>query len=351
MSQLSPHDPIREDIAEIRKAGERASNLTRQLLAFSRKQVFEPRVLDLNALLADSSRMLARLIGEHIRFVTLLEPTLGNVRADPGQVEQVIVNLVVNARDAMPDGGTLTVRTENAEVDAASSRRHFGIGPGRYVVMAVEDTGIGIDAETQKRIFEPFFTTKETPRGTGLGLATVYGIVNQSGGEIFVASAPGRGAKFAIYLPRVEEPAAVASPAPAGAPHRGTETILLVEDEDAVRGLTRRCLETAGYTVLQASGAEEALAIAARFDGRLHLLLTDVIMPGGSGPELSRRLAESRPGTRVLYVSGYADAAMASHVALDPGASFLPKPFTPETLARKVREILDAREPASIEEP
>jgi CheY-like chemotaxis protein len=266
-------------------------------------------------------------------------------------VEQVIVNLVVNARDAMPDGGTLTVRTQNADVDAASSRRHFGITSGRYVVMSVEDTGIGIDPETQKRIFEPFFTTKETPRGTGLGLATVYGIVIQSGGEIFVASAPGRGAKFSIYLPRVEEPAAAAAPAPSGALHRGSETILLVEDEDAVRGLTRRCLETSGYTVLQASGADEALAIAARFDGRLDLLLTDVIMPGLSGPELSRRLAESRPGTRVLYVSGYADAAMASHVALDAGASFLPKPFTPETLARKVREILDAREPAPVQEP
>jgi two-component system cell cycle sensor histidine kinase/response regulator CckA len=349
LSQLSPHDPIGQDIAEIRKAGERASNLTRQLLAFSRKQVFEPRVIDLNALLADSSRMLARLIGEHIRFVTRLEPALANVRADPGQVEQVIVNLVVNARDAMPDGGTLTVRTENADVDAGSSRRHFGIAPGRYVVMAVEDTGVGIDAETQKRIFEPFFTTKETPRGTGLGLATVYGIVSQSGGEIFVASAPGRGAIFAIYLPRVEEPAEVATPAPAGAPHRGSETILLVEDEDAVRGLTRRCLEASGYTVLQASNAEEALALAARFDGRLDLLLTDVIMPGASGPELSRRLLERRPGTRVLYVSGYPDAAMASHVALDGGASFLPKPFTPETLARKVREILDAREAASID--
>ncbi|HWZ85540.1 MAG TPA: response regulator, partial [Thermoanaerobaculia bacterium] len=232
---------------------------------------------------------------------------------------------------------------------AGSSRRHFGIAPGRYVVMAVEDTGVGIDAETQKRIFEPFFTTKETPRGTGLGLATVYGIVSQSGGEIFVASAPGRGAVFAIYLPRVEEPAEVATSAPAGAPHRGSETILLVEDEDAVRGLTRRCLEASGYTVLQASNAEEALALAAGFDGRLDLLLTDVIMPGASGPELSRRLLERRPGTRVLYVSGYPDAAMASHVALDGGASFLPKPFTPEILARKVREILDAREPAPID--
>jgi two-component system cell cycle sensor histidine kinase/response regulator CckA len=349
LTQLSPHDPIREDIAEIRRAGERASNLTRQLLAFSRKQVFEPRVLDLNALMADSSRMLARLIGEHIRFVTQLDPALGNVRADPGQIEQVIVNLAVNARDAMPEGGTLTVRTENADVDAASSRKHFGIAPGRYVAIIVADTGVGIDPETQKRIFEPFFTTTETPRGTGLGLATVYGVVSQSGGQIFVDSAPGRGATFAIYLPRVEEAAAAPGTVAAGAPHRGSETILLVEDEDAVRGLTRRCLEASGYTVLQATCADEALEVASRFPGRLDLLLTDVIMPGVSGPELSRRLLERRPGTRVLYVSGYTDAAMASHVELDAGASFLPKPFTPETLARKVRDILDAHEPASID--
>ncbi len=349
LSQLSPHDPVREDIEEVRKAGERASKLTRQLLAFSRKQVFEPRVLDLNALLADSSRMLARLIGEHIRFVTRLDPDLANVRADPGQIEQVIVNLVVNARDAMPDGGTLTVSTRNADVDEASSRRHFGIAPGRWVVMAVSDTGVGIDPETQKRIFEPFFTTKETPRGTGLGLATVYGIVSQSGGQIFVTSAPGRGAAFAIYLPRVSQRVAPSGSVAAPAPRRGTETILLVEDEDAVRSLTRRCLESSGYTVLQAASAEEALEIADRFAGRLDLLLTDVVMPGASGPELSRRLLERRPGTPVLYVSGYTDAAMASHVALDAGASFLQKPFTPETLSRKVREILDAHEPASID--
>ncbi len=348
LAQLSPHDPIREDIAEIRRAGERASNLTRQLLAFSRKQVFEPRVIDLNALLADSVRMLSRLIGEHIRLDTALEPALGNIRADPGQVEQVVVNLVVNARDAMPDGGTLTLRTENADVDEGNRRRHFGAAPGRYVVISVSDTGVGIDAETQKRIFEPFFTTKETPRGTGLGLATVYGIVNQSGGQIFVESAPGRGASFVIYLPRVEEEVAAASPPSAGPLHRGSETILLVEDEDAVRGLTRRCLETSGYTVLAAANAEEALDVAARIQERIDLLLTDVVMPGASGTELSRRLLERRPGTRVLYVSGYTDASMVSHVGLDAGVSFLQKPFTPETLARKVREVLDARQPAAI---
>ncbi len=350
LSQLSEHDPIREDIAEIQKAGQRASNLTRQLLAFSRKQVFEPRVLDLNALIAESSRMLARLIGEHIRFVTELDPGLGSVRADPGQVEQVIVNLVVNARDAMPEGGALTMRTGNADVTAASARDHFGVAPGHYVVVCVADTGVGIDSETQKHIFEPFFTTKEKPHGTGLGLATVYGIVSQSGGHIFVASEPGRGSTFAIYLPRVEEIASAAgAPAAQAAVRRGSETILLVEDEDAVRGLTRRCLESSGYTVLQASSAEEALPIAARHAGRLDLLLTDVIMPGASGPELARRLLELRPGTRVLYVSGYTDASMASQGALDNGAFFLQKPFTPETLARKVREVLDAREPAPVD--
>ena len=259
-----------------------------------------------------------------------------------------MVNLVVNARDAMPDGGTLTLRTENADVDEGNGRRHFGAAPGRYVVISVSDTGVGIDAETQKRIFEPFFTTKETPRGTGLGLATVYGIVNQSGGQIFVESAPGRGASFVIYLPRVEEEVAAASPPSAGPLHRGSETILLVEDEDAVRGLTRRCLETSGYTVLAAANAEEALEVAARIQERIDLLLTDVVMPGASGTELSRRLLERRPGTRVLYVSGYTDASMVSHVGLDAGVSFLQKPFTPETLARKVREVLDARQPAAI---
>ncbi len=343
LSQLPAHDPIREDILEIQKAGQRASNLTRQLLAFSRKQVFEPRVLDLNGLIAESSRMLARLIGEHIRFVTELDPGLASVRADPGQIEQVIVNLVVNARDAMPDGGTLTVRTANADVVASNARDHSGVAPGRYVVIAVRDTGVGIDPDTQKHIFEPFFTTKEKPQGTGLGLATVYGIVSQSGGHIFVASEPGRGSTFAIYLPRVREHAAATGAAPVPvAVRRGSETILLVEDEDAVRGLTLRCLRSSGYTVLQASSAEEALEVAASHSGRLDLLLTDVIMPGASGPELARRLLEKRPATLVLYVSGYTDASMASQGALDDGAFFLQKPFTPESLARKVREVLDS---------
>jgi two-component system cell cycle sensor histidine kinase/response regulator CckA len=346
---LQPNDPVRSEIQEIRKAGERAANLTRQLLAFSRKQVFEPRTLGLNALIAESGRMLGRLIGEHIRLVTDLDASLGSVRADPGQIEQVIVNLVVNARDAMPDGGTLTVRTRNADVEPGSSREHFGIDPGAYVVIAVEDTGIGIDSEIQKHIFEPFFTTKDKPHGTGLGLATVYGIVSQSGGRIFVSSQPGRGATFSVYLPRVERPACEPAAPPELQARPGSETILLVEDEDAVRNLTRRCLQASGYEVLEAANAEEALDVASRHSGRLHLLVTDVIMPGASGPDLSRQLRARRPDLRVLFVSGYTDAAVASHGVLENGAAFLQKPFTPDALARKVREVLDAGTASELE--
>ncbi|HEY3204789.1 MAG TPA: PAS domain S-box protein [Thermoanaerobaculia bacterium] len=351
LRQLGPQDPIRGEIEEIRRAGERAANLTRQLLAFGRKQVFEPRPLDLNALVAESSRMLARLIGENISLVTQLDPSLGSVRADPGQLEQVIVNLVVNARDAMPDGGTLTIRTQNADVEASAAREHQGADPGRYVAIAVADTGVGIDTDTQRHIFEPFFTTKDKPHGTGLGLATVYGIVSQSGGHILVDSEPGRGAVFTIYLPRVDSLAAtpaepVLVPAAAG---RGSETILLVEDEDAVRELTRRCLQSAGYTVLEAASAEAALDVCARHPERIDLLLTDVIMPGVSGPELSRRLLENRPAIRVLYVSGYTDTAIASQGILEAGAFFLQKPFSPDSLARKVRDVLDTRSAAAID--
>jgi CheY-like chemotaxis protein len=305
----------------------------------------------LNALVAESSRMLARLIGENISLVTQLDPSLGSVRADPGQLEQVIVNLVVNARDAMPDGGTLTIRTQNADVEASAAREHQGADPGRYVAIAVADTGVGIDTDTQRHIFEPFFTTKDKPHGTGLGLATVYGIVSQSGGHILVDSEPGRGAVFTIYLPRVDSLAAtpaepVLVPAAAG---RGSETILLVEDEDAVRELTRRCLQSAGYTVLEAASAEAALDVCARHPERIDLLLTDVIMPGVSGPELSRRLLENRPAIRVLYVSGYTDTAIASQGILEAGAFFLQKPFSPDSLARKVRDVLDTRSAAAID--
>ena len=340
--QLSHENPVRAEIEEIRRAGERAANLTRQLLAFGRKQVFDPRVLDVNSLIADSTRMLGRLIGEPIRLVTQLDPGLGSVRADPGQIEQVIVNLVVNARDAMPQGGTLTIRTANADVNESSSRFHFGASPGRWVAVSVSDTGIGIDPESQSRLFEPFFSTKERPAGAGLGLATAYGIVSQSGGQNFCASEPGQGATFAVYLPRLDAPHRSAGQRDDQPdPVRGTETILLVEDESAVRDLTRRCLEASGYRVLQAGSAEEALDAVSRHSGSLDLLLTDVIMPGASGPELSRRLLIDRPDLRVLYVSGYTDETIASQRLLADGASFLQKPFTPEALARKVRDVLD----------
>ena len=351
LRQLEPENPVRAEIEEIRRAGERAANLTRQLLAFGRKQVFEPRVLDVNALIADSSRMLGRIIGEPIRLITQLDRSLGSVRADPGQIEQVIVNLVVNARDAMPQGGTLTIRTENADVDDASSRFHYGVPAGRWVAVTVSDTGEGIDADSQRRLFEPFFSIKDRPAGAGLGLATAYGIVSQSGGRIFCASEPGQGATFAVYLPRVETPAASSDDGRGGEDDaaRGAETILLVEDETAVRDLTRRCLEASGYTVLQAGSAEEALDAIARHPGTLDLLLTDVIMPGASGPELSQRLLIDRPDLRVLFVSGYTDETIASQRLLASGASFLQKPFTPETLARKVRDVLDRRAPAPVD--
>src|SRR5262249_37105408 len=294
LNQLSPHEPIREEIEEIQKAGERAANLTRQLLAFSRKQLFEPRVLDVNALIVESMRMLARLIGEHIRFVTDLEPALGHVRADPGQIEQVIVNLVVNARDAMPDGGTLTIRTRNAGANGLP-RPRLGAPLQPHIVISVEDTGMGIDAETQKRIFEPFFTTKEKPHGTGLGLATVYGIVSQSGGQVVVDSEPGSGARVHIYLPLAEDAPQARPAAELPAVGRGSETVLLGEDEAAVRDLTRRCLEARGYRVLQASSSEDAEQVLAAHPERLDLLLTDVVMPGASGPELARRLQAERP--------------------------------------------------------
>jgi len=337
-----PDDPnLREEIGEIRKASERAASLTRQLLAFSRKQVIEPRVLDVNALVAESSRMLRRIIGEDISLVTDLSPGIESVRADPVQLEQVIVNLAVNARDAMPEGGRLALTTRAVRLDAPLPGR-TGPGPGAWVKISVSDTGVGMDGATQERIFEPFFTTKEKGKGTGLGLSTAYGIVKQSRGFIYASSEPGRGATFDVYLPSVHETPAQrdVEPEPPVLSATGSETILLAEDEDALRALNRRILESHGYRVLAARDAEEASALARR-EGTVDILVTDIVMPGASGRQLAGRLLADRPRLKVLYVSGYSDGTAGAEGGLDPGVNFLQKPFTTETLLRRVRETLD----------
>jgi signal transduction histidine kinase len=341
--ELPEGSSARQDTEEIRKAAERAAGLTRQLLAFSRQQVLEPVVVNLNDLVEEFDKMLRRLIGEDVALRTAPAPDLGNVRADPGQLQQVLMNLVVNARDAMPTGGELLIETANADLTDAYAELHQPVIPGSYVMLAVSDTGIGMNADTRARIFEPFFTTKEKGRGTGLGLSTVYGIVKQSGGYIWVYSEPGRGTTFKVYLPRVDAPARTAEQPRGTRTLAGTETILLAEDDDMLRPLTKGLLRKLGYVVLQAANAEEALEAAARHDGPIHLLVADVVMPGASGRELARRLADSRPHTKVLYVSGYTDDAIVRHGMLEPGLAFLQKPFTPDTLARKVREVLDGR--------
>ncbi|HEU5261937.1 MAG TPA: response regulator [Gemmatimonadales bacterium] len=340
----APTAPRREELEIIRDAGVRARDLIRQLLAFSARQVLNPTVLDLNHLVTNLNRMLRRLIGEDIALDAALAPDLGAVRADAGQLEQVLVNLAVNACDAMPQGGRLTIRTANAEVTNADTPAHRDVPPGRYVVLQVTDTGVGMDHETQAHLFEPFFSTKPRGKGAGLGLATVYGIALQSGGHVTVESAPGAGATFRIYLPHVAEPVdPVFAPGPVAAPVTGTETVLLAEDEPLVRTLARKVLEQAEYRVLAAARGAEALDIAQRHDGPIHLLLTDIVMPEMSGRELAHRLAELRPGVRVLYMSGYSDEAVAQQGALDHGAPLLQKPFTPAALAQKVREVLDRR--------
>jgi PAS domain S-box-containing protein len=342
LEDLDRDDPKREDLAAVRKAAEGAAALTHQLLAFSRKQVLQPRVLDLNATVASTEKLLRRLIGEDIRLVAKLGSGLGQVKADPGQIEQVIMNLAVNARDAMPAGGQLTIETANVEMDEAYVRGHPLAEPGRYVMLAVSDTGIGMDEQTKAHIFEPFFTTKEMGKGTGLGLATVYGIVKQSGGFIWLYSEPGQGTSFKIYLPLVEESAQRhATPAAAKLP-RGTETILVVEDAPAVRAVTRQVLERQGYVVLEAPNGEAALVLATKHHGPIHLLLTDVVMPGVNGRQLSEQLARPRPDMLVLFTSGYTDDSVVRHGILESGIAYLQKPFTPDGLARKVREVLDS---------
>ncbi|HYU08032.1 MAG TPA: PAS domain S-box protein [Gemmatimonadales bacterium] len=343
LRELPPGDSKRGDVEEIRKASERAASLTRQLLAYSRRQMLQPVVLDLNVVVAEMDKLLRRLIGEHIALVTVLAPGLGRVKADPNQLEQVIVNLAVNARDAMPEGGKLTIETANVDLDETFAQAHLGSVPGAYAMLAVTDTGFGMDATVRAHLFEPFFTTKEVGKGTGLGLATVYGIVKQSDGYISVYSEPGHGSSFKIYLPRIATPARAAAGPQKGGPARGTETVLVVEDEPAVLSLSRRALEAQGYVVLAASDAASALRVVERHGGMIHLLLTDVVMPGLSGRELADQLAGQRPGIRVLYMSGYPGDAVVQHGTLPSGSAFLQKPFSPDGLARKVRDLLDAR--------
>ena len=345
LRDLPAEDPLHGCVDEVLKAASRATSLTNQLLAFSRRQVIQPKVLDLNSLVANMDRMLRRVIGEHIELETVLNPGLGSVRADAGQMEQVIINLAVNARDAMPAGGKLSIHTRNVEI-ARSSRLRADVRPGSYVSLTVADTGKGMDAEIMVHLFEPFYTSKETGKGTGLGLSTVYGIVKQSGGEIVVESKPGSGAAFTLYLPRISDPAQV-TPAPEAQPavRAGTETILLVEDELGVRQLVYEMLQRLGYQILAASGGAEAITLFEQHLGSIDLLMTDVIMPQMSGRELAQRLKLLQPSLKVLYTSGYTDDMLAHHGVLESTVFLLQKPFSPDELAKKLRQVLDA--PAS----
>ena len=333
--------PLRPDLDEIRRAAQHAAGLTRQLLAFSRQQPLELRVLDLNELMTNMNSLLRRLLGEDIEVVTKLESTLGAVRADAGQLEQVVVNLAVNARDAMPEGGRLTIETRNADLDDSYVREHMPVRPGRYVMLALSDTGTGMSAETLSHLFEPFFTTKVPGKGTGLGLATVYGIVKQVGGYVWCYSELDFGTTFKVYLPRVDAPVDHLPVRAAARPTRGSETVMVVEDEAALRALARRVLEKHGYTVLEAPTADVALRLA-REIGPIHLLLADVVLPGASGPALADQLLAQRADLKVLFMSGYTEDAISHRGVLAPNRPFINKPFTAEALAAKVREVLDA---------
>lgn len=343
LRRLKPEDHLHLNITEIKKAAQRAAALTHQLLAFSRKQVLQPRVLDLNAIVSEMDKMLRRMIGEDLELLFDLTPELGRVKADPGQVQQILMNLVINARDAMPDGGKLTIQTANTYLDEEYARQHVAVLPGAYVMLAVSDNGSGMDESTQARIFEPFFTTKEQGKGTGLGLSTVYGIVKQSQGNIWVYSEVGLGTTFKIYLPQVEgqaEKIQLSENTKSLAP--GTETLLLVEDDDMVRAIARVILTSAGYTVLEAADGEKALALCREHQGIIHLMLTDVVMPRISGRALADQVKELRPDIGILFMSGYTEEAIIHHGVLNEGINFMEKPFTPETLTQKVRAVLNS---------
>jgi len=337
-------DSVADKVAMIKKAGNSAADLVRQLLAFSRQQMLQPRVLDLKEILEQSQATLQRLIGEDVTLNVSTSGSLGHIQADPGQIDQVLLNLAVNARDAMPKGGHLTITAANIELDDSYKRRHEPVVPGKYVRLTVEDTGCGMDAKTQLRIFDPFFTTKELGKGTGLGLATVYGIVKQTGGYIWVYSEVGQGTAFKIYLPRIDERALqTVEQKTAELPvTKGWETILLAEDSESLREMAGEYLQSAGYNVLAAASGNEALERAKNFGGAIHLLLTDVVMPELNGPELAKQIALLRPGIKVLFTSGYASETLANRGSLDPAVAFIQKPYRPKALARRIREILDA---------
>jgi PAS domain S-box-containing protein len=340
LAKLAPDHPLHEKGRAIQLAADRATTLTRQLLAFSRKQLLELKVVDVNAIVQDMERLLRPLIGENVELVAVLAQQAAHTRADAGQLEQVLMNLVVNAKDAMPGGGKLTIQTQSVTVDGNHGRGQQFIRPGTYVVLSVSDTGMGMDKETQSRIFEPFFTTKEKGKGTGLGLSTVYGIVKQSGGYVMVQSEQGQGTTFQIYLPQVEGPAPPQSAPVHDSSLGGSETVLLVEDEESVRQLVRDTLAAKGYRVIEADSGEAGLAAAARHDGKIDLVITDVVMPGMGGRELIRQLAQTRPATKVLYLSGYTEDAIVSDGSIEKGTAFLQKPFSLQALSRKVREVL-----------
>src|SRR5208282_5887149 len=343
LEQLEEGGAMHHKVQSIQQAADRAATLTRQLLAFSRKQLLELKVVDVNTVISDMERLLRPLIGENIELVTHLSSETGHIRADAGQLEQVIMNLVVNAKDSMPEGGKLTVQSSDVTV-RQNFREHRFIQPGRYAVISVADTGHGMDKDTQSRIFEPFFTTKEKGKGTGLGLSTVYGIVKQSNGYVFAQSEIGTGTTFYVYLPRVEDSAEELSPAKSLQNEAGgCETVLLVEDEDSVRELVRVTLASRGYKVLEAENGECGLRAAEAFKEQIDILITDVVMPGIGGRELAKKLLALRPGISVLYLSGYTEDAVVTQDALGPSTAFLQKPFTLQSLAKKVREVLRSK--------